>query len=125
MSLARFVQSAANARVSGQMVNILMPKCRLDQTRNIQRQIRDYYESGAFDEITVNRDTQITVKEMRALLLIGLESGLSSRLVGPVTTYALFGLSAGTIGGTAFGEQWSAGFFLISLLGLSCWVDSL
>ncbi len=98
-----------------------MPKCRVDHVTSIKRQVRDYYESGALDEITVNRDRKLTVKEMREMLLIGLES----RFVGPVTTGALMGCGAGTIiGHLAFGPVW-CGLFLSSLLGIACWVDSL
>jgi len=116
----RFAKSIANARVSDQMLNILMPKCRVDQVSNIRRQIRDHYESGALDDITMSRDSPLKVKQMREMLLIGLESR-----IGPITTSVLIGCSSGTIcAEIAFGQP-TFGLFLVSFLGFSCWVDSL
>jgi hypothetical protein len=119
--ISRFAKSAAAARVSAQMVNILMPKCRAGQLRSVKLQVRDYYESGGFDEITVNRDSNLKVKELRTLLLLGLEN----KIIGPVTTSGLVGVSVGTISGAMlFRDVWHS-VFLISVLGFLCWVDSL
>jgi hypothetical protein len=88
---------------------------------SIKKQLREHYESGALDEITVNRDSKLKVKELREMLLLGLEF----RIVGPVTTSTMIGMSAGTIlGSMLFGAEWQ-GLIFISFLGLSCWVDSL
>jgi hypothetical protein len=50
------------------MVDILMPECRLDQVQPIKLQIREYYESGAFDDVPITRDNRLTVKEAREIL---------------------------------------------------------